>query len=104
MQLLTQADFDAFVSAKPAAAIHFDTVWDVSYRTSMRNTMKYAEQMLGENVNFGEVDCDKSPELAGSIPVLNVPLVAYYRDGKLVASVIGANQDVRENLEGILHV
>jgi hypothetical protein len=32
----------------------------------------------------------------------NVPLVAYYRDGRLVAALIGADQDVKARLERVL--
>jgi len=38
-------------------------------------------------------------KLAKSIPILNVPSVVYYRDGKLVAALIGAGQNVRLHLE-----
>ena len=61
--------------------------------------MANADQVLAGRVNFGEVDCDNDPELAKSIPILNVPSVAYYWDGKLVGTLIGANQNVRLVLE-----
>jgi hypothetical protein len=64
--------------------------------------MADAEQVLAERANFGEVDCDSDPELAKSIPILNVPTVAYYRDGKLAGVLIGTNQDVRLHLERVL--
>jgi thioredoxin-like negative regulator of GroEL len=64
--------------------------------------MADAEQVLGGRVNCGEVDCDSDPELAKSIPILNVPSVAYYRDGKLVGALIGAGQNVRLHLERVL--
>jgi thioredoxin-like negative regulator of GroEL len=53
-------------------------------------------------VNFGEVDCDADGELAKSIPVLNVPLVAYYRRGQLVAALIGNEQNVLERLRRMM--
>lgn len=102
MRLLTGEDFLAFVQAKPAAAIHFDAEWDVGGRPVTRLKMLEAEQVLSDHANFGEVDCDRELALAKSIPVLNVPLVAYYRDGKLVASLIGSGQDVRARLERVI--
>ena len=71
MRLLTETEIEAFIAAKPAAAIHFDAEWDTNYRTIIRRKMEEAEQALGEQVNFGEVDCDLAPELAKSVPVLN---------------------------------
>jgi thioredoxin-like negative regulator of GroEL len=58
--------------------------------------------VLGEQVNFGEVDCDASSELAKFVSLLNVPSMASYQDGKLLIIVIGAKQDVRGRLERIL--
>ena len=102
MRLLNAPDIESFVMAKPAAAIHFDADWDKTYRTIVSRKMADAEAVLGRQVNFGEVDCDSNPEVARSIPVLNVPLVAYYRHGKLVASLIGAEQNVQVVLEQVL--
>jgi thioredoxin-like negative regulator of GroEL len=64
--------------------------------------MEEAERALAERVNFGEVDCDRAPELAKALPVRNVPSVAYYREGKLIATLIGAGQDVKGCLERVL--
>lgn len=102
MRLLTQADIASFLAEKPVAAIHFDANWDAKYRAVTRSAMADAEQMLAACVNFGEVDCDSEPELAKSIPILNLPSVAYYRDGKLVGALIGASQSVRLHLERVL--
>jgi thioredoxin-like negative regulator of GroEL len=102
MRLLTGTEVETFIAAKPAAAIHFDAEWDTNYRTIVRRKMEEAEQALGEQVNFGEVDCDLAPELANSVPVLNVPSVAYYRKGVLIAALVGTEQDVRGGLERIL--
>jgi thioredoxin-like negative regulator of GroEL len=102
MRLLTQADIASFLAEKPAAAIHFDANWDAKYRAVTRSAMADAEQVLAGRVNFGEVDCDTDPELAKSIPILNVPSVAYYRNGKLVGALIGAGHDVRLRLECVL--
>jgi hypothetical protein len=58
MRLLTQADIASFLADKPAAAIHFDANWDAKYRAVTRSAVADAEQVHGEHVNFGEVDCD----------------------------------------------
>lgn len=65
--------------------------------------MAEPEQALADRVNFGEVDCDSDPELAKSIPILNVPAVAYYQGGKLVGAVIGPGQNVQLRLKRLLH-
>jgi thioredoxin-like negative regulator of GroEL len=102
MRVLTQADIASFLAEKPAAAIHFDANWDAKYRAVTRSAMTDAEQVFADRANFGEVDCDNDPELAKSIPILNVPSVAYYRDGKRVGASIGAAQNVRLRLARVL--
>ena len=102
MRLLTSEDVPAFLAAKPAAALHFDADWDAKYREQVRRSMLDAEAAFGEQASFAEIDCDANVELSKSIPVLNVPLVAYYRDGKLVAALIGADQNVRARMERVL--
>src|ERR1700720_4700346 len=82
MEPLNSQQFESFIVAKRAAAVHFDAEWNGSYRAFMRRQMREAEASLREKVNFGEVDCDASPELAKSIPILNLPSVAYYAGGK----------------------
>jgi thioredoxin-like negative regulator of GroEL len=82
--------------------VHFDAAWDVSHRPIVRQKLRDAEQCLGESVNFGEVDCDENADLAASIPVTSVPLVAYYRNGRLVAALVGQKQNVQLRLERLL--
>ncbi len=101
MRLVTQADISSFVADKPLAAIHFDAEWDL-HRSVMRSKMEQAEKCLADVANFGEVDCGRDPELAKSIPILNIPTIAYYREGKLIGAIIGAAQDVRLCLERLL--
>lgn len=64
--------------------------------------MAEAEAGLGELANFAEVDCDVEVELARLIPVTNVPLVAYFRDGRRVAALIGGGQNVRARVARVL--
>jgi thioredoxin-like negative regulator of GroEL len=94
--------FGSFVRAKSAAAVHFDAEWDAANRAITRRQMQEAEVLLRERVNFCEVDCDKSPDLAKSIPILNVPSVAYYAQGKLMVVIVGTTQDAHVRLERIL--
>lgn len=100
MRLLTQADFAFFLAERPAAAIHFDANWDAKYLAVTRSVMADAQRVLATHVNFGEGDCDS--ELAKSIPILNVPSVAYCRDGNLVGALIGAKQNMGLHLERVL--
>jgi len=61
-----------------------------------------AERELSDKANFGEVDVDRNMELAKAVRLLNVPSVGYYRDGHLVALLIGSPQNVRRRLERLM--
>jgi len=98
MRKLTAAGYAAFVASNRIAVVHFDAEWDVAYRPIVRRRMAEVEREFGERASVGEVDIDAHPELATSIPILNVPTVAYYRDGRLVSALIGAGQNVLERV------
>ena len=102
MRQLTSAEFQSFIEAKSAAAIHFDAEWDVAYRPLLRQEMLEAEKELGDRANFGEVDVDRYMELAKSVRLRSVPTVGYYRDGQLVALLPGCRQNVRGRLERVM--
>jgi thioredoxin-like negative regulator of GroEL len=102
MRQISDADYDPYIGEKSFAVIHFDAEWDRRLRDITRLRMREAEQIYGDLANFGEVDADQQLKLATSIPILNVPLVAYYRDGKLVAALVGAGQNVRARLERVI--
>ena len=100
MRLATRDDFAHIIASAPVAAIHFDAAWD-GHRDATRAKMLEAQAAFVDRAAFAEVDVDKEGDLAKAIPVLNVPLVAYYRDGKLVAAKIGAGQDVLGRLQQV---
>jgi thioredoxin-like negative regulator of GroEL len=102
MRQLTSAEFQSFVEAKPAAAIHFDAEWDVAYGPLLRQEMLEAEKEPGDRADFGEADADRDMELARSVRLLNVPAVGYYRDGQLVALLTGCRQNVRRRWERVM--
>ena len=99
---LTSEEYEALVRQKRAAAIHFDAEWDTEYRPIVHSKMREATDALVGHANFGEVDCDHNSELARSIRILNVPAVAYYLNGSLVAVLVGVRQNVHERLERLL--
>jgi hypothetical protein len=85
-----------------AAAVHFDADWDVGYRPIAHRRMSDASDVLGEEVNFGEVDWDREVELVMSLRVITVPTVAYYLHGNLVSVLPGARQNILGRLEQLL--
>jgi hypothetical protein len=102
MRQLTSDDYQQFIAAAHVAVIHFDAEWDARYRALTRGSMQEAERVLGQQVEFAEVDIDSNWELAKAVDVQNVALVGYYRDGVLVAALIGCHQDVRTRTERVI--
>jgi len=99
---LTSEDYAKFVKEKRAAAVHFDAEWDAGYRRITRQKMQEAEQVLGGEVNFGEIDVDRDIPLAKEIRLHGVPAVAYYVEGQLVALLPGIRQNIQGRLERVL--
>jgi thioredoxin-like negative regulator of GroEL len=102
MRLISSAEVEDFLAAKPLAVLHFDAGWDTRLIDLTRQTMAEAEAALGDKASFAEIDIDANVEFSKSIPVLNVPLIAYFRNGKLLAALVGAGQNVKARLERVL--
>jgi hypothetical protein len=83
VQKFSRDRYEDFVRQKRAAAVHFDTDWDVGFRPIARRKMSAASEVLGEEVNFGEIDWDREVELVMAFRVIAVP-TAYDLDGNLV--------------------
>ena len=103
IQKLSRNNYEDFVGQKRVAVVHFDADWDVDYRPITRGRMNEADEVLGEHVNFGEVDWDREVELVKSLRVINVPTVVYYLDGRLAGVLIGARQNILGRLKRLLN-
>ena len=102
VQKLNRSEYEDFVRQKRAAAVHFDADWDVGHRPNVRRRMSEASDLLGKEVNFGEVDCDREVELVKSLRVINVPTVVYYLEGHVAGVLIGARQNILGRLKRLL--
>lgn len=102
IQKLSGDTYEDFVGQKRVAVVHFDGDWDVDYRLITRRRMSEADEVLGEHVNFGEVDWDREVELVKSLRVFNVPTVAYYLDRHVAGVLIGARQNILGRLKRLL--
>jgi len=99
---VTDDNFDAFFLAKTYSVLLFDAPWDVGPGAQIRPRFESAAQTWGGSVNFGRVDCDAQPRLVRSIPICNVPTVAYYKRARLVAALVSASQDVSARVGALI--
>lgn len=91
---LTEDVYECFVREWGHAVILFDAPWDVGPGRTMRPLFLEAARTYGDRVGFGEVNVDEFVRRPGGVAIANVPVVVYYRRGKVVAEMVGAGQDV----------
>ncbi len=94
--------YESFLREKEYAVILFDATGDVGPGLLIRPRFERAARAFADRVNFGEVDCDEQSRVVTSIPVLNVPTVAYYKGGRLIAALVSAVQDVNARTGAML--
>ena len=100
---LTGATYQPFLDRARFAVVLFDAPdWNKSGAVMRDVVFPSAETELGSQATFGFVDIDAEPGIAQAVRLLNVPTVAYYRDGVVVAAWIGANQDVTERTRALI--
>jgi hypothetical protein len=97
MKQLKGDEIREWVKSHRYAVIHIDAEWD-RYGDEVQKQMKMAAEDFSGEVALGYVDADTEGDYAREIELGNVPTVAYYRDGELVARVVGASRYLSENI------
>jgi hypothetical protein len=101
---LTRETHETFVRENRIAAVLFDApAWDIYHRIIRPHLDNTAEE-LGNFAGFGFVDTDDTTmwDICRSVPISNVPNVAYYKDGLLLASLVGVHQDIAGRVLALL--
>ena len=103
MRIATRANFDSFIRSENVAVILLDASWTSRLGKAMKSLFVQAEHELGDLVAFGSVDVDVEGELCrASLPVGNVPAIAYFKGSSCVNIVIGLTQDIPGNIRKIM--
>jgi thioredoxin-like negative regulator of GroEL len=90
----------AFVSEKSCAAMLFVATW--ARCTEIRRRFNEAAQHLSDRVNFCEVDADAFLDIAHELKIKTVPTIAYFRDARLVGTIVGEYQEVTKEVMTLL--
>ena len=98
---VSKSSLPEFLAQRPFAVVHVDAQWD-GYRLLLEKKIGAIEPQFQNEVSFGYVDCDQEQEYAREIGIVNVPSMAYYRDGELTALVVGVQQDLAENIRRVM--
>jgi thioredoxin 1 len=101
VRMLSTTAFRSTLQSRATAVIHFDAPWD-NYRRQIQAKMLLAQEHFGDKVAFGEIDIDVDFELAEELALRDVPTVAYYRNGELIAALVGASQDIEARIIRLL--
>ena len=90
------SDLPNVLKTRPFSVIHLDATWN-GQRFPVQQRIDLLVDKL-DDTSFGYIDVDKHQEYVRGIGIRNVPSCSYYRGSDLVATVIGMQQDVEENL------
>lgn len=96
--ILASHELDQFLDQRPFSIVHLDAEWD-GCRGIIASRIRALSLDLADSTSFGYIDIDLDQEHARAIGLKNVPACSYYRGKDLVATVIGAQQDIERALD-----
>jgi len=89
--ILTDTSFWEFVRSQRFVVVHFGAVWN-GYDAEMRRTIEsQIPDHLAQKIAFATLDIDPPAhhEICRRHQILNVPFLAFYRDGSLARTSTG---------------
>jgi thioredoxin-like negative regulator of GroEL len=91
MTELTHASFLDFVSGNRFVVVHFWAKWNNCDSRMKSILVSQIPKELGTQVAFGMLDTDPAEhhDLCTQHKILNLPYLAFYRDGSLVLTLTG---------------
>ena len=94
---VTAESFANFISSKPIVLLYFDAPWN-NHKELRGRFYKIAEECPDENFAFGEVDLQEHQSLGEPLKAMNVPGICYFYQGVPSKTVIGDNQNIKEQV------
>ncbi|OMJ15642.1 Thioredoxin-1 [Smittium culicis] len=101
VELKSTQEFNDAISVSTLTVVDFHAVWCGPCRAISPAILKFAEEFPA--VKFVKVDVDELSQVAEQVGITAMPTIKLYRDGKVVAEVVGANINairakIQENL------
>lgn len=89
--------------ASGITVVDFSAEWCGPCRRLEPILASLATQYAGK-VRFANIDVDENTNLAVSLAITSIPLIAYYKDGQLVGKEVGLRSEeyLREKIEGLM--
>ena len=89
IQKMNDEDFSKKMAATPGlTVVDFSAEWCGPCKLLHPILVSLANEMEGK-VNFGNVDVDESPNIATELAITGIPLLVFYKNGKIVDKIIG---------------
>lgn len=82
--------YSDFIKSKPVAVIHFWAAWN-RYDEEMKDRLKQVGASFTDQIAIGSIDTDRQEmwELTKELKVMNLPALAYYKNGHHIETAIG---------------
>lgn len=88
-QITSSAEFDSAIAADKLVVVDFFAVWCGPCKLIAPMVDKFEQQY--ENAAFYKVDVDELSDVAQKNEISSMPTLLFFKSGKQVAKVVGAN-------------
>lgn len=85
---LSSKNFEAKTS-KGEVIVDFHAIWWGSCKVLGKNLQKYTDTTKAKNVKIYKLDVMNYPDIAKKYDILGVPVLLYFKDGKIVDRKMG---------------
>ena len=98
---VTRAEFDKLVTSDKLVIVDFSAVWCGPCKMLKPVLDKLSTEYSAKGVKIITIDVDESKDLSNELRVNEIPLLLFYRDGKMVEQMIGFNPEtiIKESIE-----
>lgn len=99
---LTDANFDEFIKNNPHAMVDFWAAWCGPCRMLAPTISEIADEH--KEIAVGKLNVDDNPLTATKFKIMSIPAILFFKDGKLVDTVIGAvpKQVIEDSIEKLI--
>ena len=100
----TKADFNKLIVSEKIVIIEFGAVWCGPCKMLKPVLDKISTDFSNRGVKIVTIDVDDSKALSNELMVNEIPLLLFYKDGKLMEQMIGFNPEniIKESIEKYL--
>lgn len=100
----TKAEFDKLITSEKVVIIEFGAVWCGPCKMLKPVLDKISTDYSSKGVKIITIDVDDSKALSNELMVNEIPLLLFYKDGKLMEQMIGFNPEniIKQSIEKYL--